>query len=415
MKKPALALLAALALVGCVSVDKAAVEEDGSNANPLEYFQYEVWETEIIISGYSNDGPKDVVIPDRINGLPVIRIGFAAFSPLWDLMFTPDGIHTTLTSIIIPEGIIEIEDSAFSGNELTNLVLPKSVIDIGSQAFEANSLTNITIPDGVKVIQSNAFTYNPLQTVTLPGNVDVGNNAFPNRIVEHYNKNGKLAGTYTLDNGIWTCNGVALPLTEEEQAEQQRLAAEKAAREQAKKDRIAQEQAAKATREQAERNRITQEQAQWAPFAARDTWAKGKTQAEIAQYVSGVVEAEFKGVPVDSNKKAQFKQVLTAFFMNPSQNTYNALMLYKFRRVSKEQFEAEGASWEERRKGRLSLADAMEKEGRESEQAGIQAMRRSAQNMLDSHNSLKVPYAYFWTIQALSTDLFNKLLKDNPA
>ena len=65
----------------------------------------------------------------------------------------------SLTSITIPDNVINIAGGAFSGcTNLARITIPDSVISIGSSAFaECTSLASITIPDGVTDIGGSAF------------------------------------------------------------------------------------------------------------------------------------------------------------------------------------------------------------------------------------------------------------------
>ena len=61
--------------------------------------------------------------------------------------------------VVIPEGIIEIGESAFYGNKkITNITIPYGVTTIGQDAFwGCSALTNITIPASVTTIERTAF------------------------------------------------------------------------------------------------------------------------------------------------------------------------------------------------------------------------------------------------------------------
>ncbi|MCI2267094.1 leucine-rich repeat domain-containing protein [Sediminivirga luteola] len=119
------------------------------------------------ITGYSSSGPKDVVIPRSINGVPVTSIGFRAF------------FGNQLTSVVIPDSVTSIGDSAFSDNWLTGVVIPDSVTSINGWAFADNGLTSVTIPDSVTSIGDGAFTSNSLTRVVIPGSVAIlGSGAF---------------------------------------------------------------------------------------------------------------------------------------------------------------------------------------------------------------------------------------------
>ena len=91
----------------------------------------------------------------------------------------PDGIEIIGQSaasdnyfdeLIIPEGVIAIEGSAFTDCEILKIKLPSSLRIIGPRAFyNVTSLEEIEIPEGVKVISKAAFAEcRSLKRVKLP-------------------------------------------------------------------------------------------------------------------------------------------------------------------------------------------------------------------------------------------------------
>ena len=73
-----------------------------------------------------------------------------------------DGVfenNTDITSIIIPEGVTEIGNSAFKKcTNLTSVTISSTVERIGEQAFNGcTKLSSITIPSTVKIVSKNAF------------------------------------------------------------------------------------------------------------------------------------------------------------------------------------------------------------------------------------------------------------------
>jgi hypothetical protein len=88
-------------------------------------FEYSENGGKITITGYKGS-VKSVVIPEKINGLPVVAIG----------------------------------DYAFPCNHLTSITLPNSVTYIGDYAFKDNSITSVVIPNSVKSLSNYAFDFN---------------------------------------------------------------------------------------------------------------------------------------------------------------------------------------------------------------------------------------------------------------
>ena len=89
---------------------------------------------------------------------------------------------SSLTSIAIPNSVTSIENGTFYGcSGLTSVTIPNSVTSIGSYAFEdCSALTSITIPNSVTSIGSYAFRdCSGLTSITIPNSVtSIGNDAF---------------------------------------------------------------------------------------------------------------------------------------------------------------------------------------------------------------------------------------------
>ena len=66
--------------------------------------------------------------------------------------------NTLITDLIIPENIIAIGNSVFTGYSFTSVTIPNSVTSIGSSSFQqCTKLANVTIGNSVTSISSNAF------------------------------------------------------------------------------------------------------------------------------------------------------------------------------------------------------------------------------------------------------------------
>jgi len=120
-----------------------------------------------------------------------------------------------ITNVVIENGITEIGDLAFQSKQLTSVTIPNSVIKIGDSAFAENHLAEVTLPNSVTVIKVSAFYGNPLTSISIGANVYIGfadddgqpDAAFSEAFVNYYNSGGKKAGTYTLNNGVWSLAG----------------------------------------------------------------------------------------------------------------------------------------------------------------------------------------------------------------
>lgn len=106
---------------------------------------------------------ENVVIPDKIDGKSVTRIGAYAFSK-----------GTGMVSVVIPEGVYSIGDHAFSDqHQLVSVTLPGTMTSIGDQAFSGcSSLSSISLPTGLSTLGEEAFIgCSSLTSVSIPRGV----------------------------------------------------------------------------------------------------------------------------------------------------------------------------------------------------------------------------------------------------
>jgi len=132
------------------------------------FTEYE--EDGIIIYWYTGSGGA-VNIPAKIENIQVVRIAENTFKG-----------NTSITSVVIPDGVKVIDDSAFEDcSGLKSVTIPASVKTIGTSTFDScTSLTSVTIPSSVTSIGAWAFFgCTGLTSVTLPDTIqEIGAGAF---------------------------------------------------------------------------------------------------------------------------------------------------------------------------------------------------------------------------------------------
>lgn len=142
-----------------------------------------------MFSGY--DGGKcqlvSIILPDNI-----VSIGNSAF------------FCSPLKSIILPEGLKTIGKGAFDGAEqLGTIVLPKSLTAIGSRAFlNCYSLSTIEIPEKITKIGDYTFSHTGLRTIIIPDGVTaIGADCFVScKVLEEVHLSSSLK---TIGNGAF--------------------------------------------------------------------------------------------------------------------------------------------------------------------------------------------------------------------
>lgn len=158
-----------------------------------EYSVISAYKKTCAITNYSGS-ETEIFIPSRLDEYTVIRIGEWAFDECTSLtsIIIPDGITeignyafygcSSLLSIEIPDSVTKIGDGALDRcDNLISARIPESVTNIGDYAFgRCYSLTSVEIPDSVTEIGDFAF-YDciSLSNITIPDSVTViGRDAF---------------------------------------------------------------------------------------------------------------------------------------------------------------------------------------------------------------------------------------------
>ena len=105
-------------------------------------FDYTISGGTCIITGYTGPGGS-VVMPSRIEGVPVTEIAAGAFAG-----------NTDITALVVPEGIAVIREKAFARSGLREITLPASLTSIANSAFDSCAIEAAHAPWG-----SRAFDY----------------------------------------------------------------------------------------------------------------------------------------------------------------------------------------------------------------------------------------------------------------
>lgn len=134
-----LALLLFAVLAGVVTADSSQAAKKGN-------YEYIKCKGGVQITKYTGKD-KNVILPDRIAGQKVVKIGRDAFY-----------CNKKIKKVTIPDTVKTIDAVAFEECEnLKEVKLPKNLKEIGYDAFSYTGLTQIYIPDSVKKIGSDAF------------------------------------------------------------------------------------------------------------------------------------------------------------------------------------------------------------------------------------------------------------------
>lgn len=130
-----------------VTPAEPATEAPTEPVDTFVEYSYSVIDNKIEITGWDRSC-TNVVVPEKINGMPVVGIGDSAFE-----------FNKTVTAVKLPNTITYIGTNAFNGcTELTSIKLSGNTVTIGDSAFSGcYSLDNVTIPRKVSKIGNYAF------------------------------------------------------------------------------------------------------------------------------------------------------------------------------------------------------------------------------------------------------------------
>lgn len=98
------------------------------------------------ITSYNGFETDRVIIPNEIDGQPVISIGEKAF------------MNTTISEVILPKSIRAILKNAFKGcKNLKHIDLPETLEYLGDSCFQSTGITEFSCPNSLRIIPMNCF------------------------------------------------------------------------------------------------------------------------------------------------------------------------------------------------------------------------------------------------------------------
>lgn len=139
------------------------VKETVEETDVIEETDYEFNKETQTITKY-NGSDKEIIIPEKIDGVLVKHIGKQAFG------------RKKLESVVIPNGVETLDEGAFAGNNLKSITLPKSILRLEKIAFASNvNLKEVNLNEGLEYIGQQAFSRNKSmkETIVIPSTVNI--------------------------------------------------------------------------------------------------------------------------------------------------------------------------------------------------------------------------------------------------
>lgn len=144
----------------------------------------------IRITSYNGFEQTNIIIPEKIDGMPVISIGEKAFmnAPLAELVL-PCSLKIILSEAFkgcknlkkldLPYGVVYLGDRCFCNTGLETLAIPNSIKRISVQCFMGSKCLKVSLPDSIEVIKEMCFYDTSVDTIIIPkGTKEVSCEAF---------------------------------------------------------------------------------------------------------------------------------------------------------------------------------------------------------------------------------------------
>lgn len=188
-----------LAAILCFSLFACTNNTEQTDKYP--YLTYEIDEESdtIAITGYDAKTIKgDLIIPDKIDGLPVTKISKEAFRECKTLssVVVPESVNSigtdafkncaALKTAVLPDGLATIPIGLFSGcAKLEEVNIPKTTTAIAAGAFSGcEKLRHVVFPDCLEYIYGHAFEACFNLSVVIPSNTKLETEALTKTTID---------------------------------------------------------------------------------------------------------------------------------------------------------------------------------------------------------------------------------------
>lgn len=125
---------------------------------------------------YDNQKITKLVLPEGL-----VEIGDEAFSRCSPIFSeNPDSLE-----VVFPSTLKKVGSGAFASNVIRKLVLPSTITTYGKNVFEGNVLEELVLPDTMKVVPEGLAANNKLKKIMIPDSVQkIGERAFDYNTLE---------------------------------------------------------------------------------------------------------------------------------------------------------------------------------------------------------------------------------------
>ena len=138
-----------------------------------------------------NTAVKEVMIPNTVtyanSAFGESNIEKAVIEP--GMTKLPNGIFAnteSLSGVVLPDSLTEIEPSAFYNSSLSKIHLPAEITAIGNNAFKnCSNLTELSLPDGVTTLGYGFLEGSGVTDITVPATVTKAVRAFQGSMIKH--------------------------------------------------------------------------------------------------------------------------------------------------------------------------------------------------------------------------------------